>query len=170
MTVQLTHGTENIRRIQKLISGIRIAMLTTMADDGSLHSRPMATQESDFDGHLYFLTAAHSGKSAEIGHQHRVNLAYTDPASNRYISIAGYADITHDAEKTKELWNPTYQTWFPQGPDDAELAVLKVTVESAEYWDAPSGRMVYLIGFVQTITPSHAPHVSTNERLTLQSQ
>ena len=37
---------EAVKRIGELIKDIRIAMLTTVASDGSLHSRPMATQKT----------------------------------------------------------------------------------------------------------------------------
>ena len=49
---------EKIEKVRDLIKGIKIAMLTTVnPTDGSLHSRPMATQEAEFDGDLWFFTA-----------------------------------------------------------------------------------------------------------------
>ena len=41
-----TEPSKNVEKLAELIQGIRIAMLTTSDTDGSLHSRPMATQEA----------------------------------------------------------------------------------------------------------------------------
>src|SRR5919205_372923 len=41
---------ENIRKLGELIQDIRIAMLTTVDDDGTLRSRPMGTLKTPFDG------------------------------------------------------------------------------------------------------------------------
>ncbi|MES1211642.1 MAG: pyridoxamine 5'-phosphate oxidase family protein, partial [Acidobacteriota bacterium] len=38
---------EAIEQLYAKIKGIRIAMLTTVDEDGSLRSRPMATQETE---------------------------------------------------------------------------------------------------------------------------
>ena len=29
------------------------------------------------------------------------------------------------------------KAWFPKGEDDPEIALIRVTAEKAEYWDAP---------------------------------
>jgi hypothetical protein len=49
----------------------------------------------------------------------------------------------------EELWSPWFSTWFPQGLKEPNLALLKVSVETAEYWDAPSSTMVNLYGVVK---------------------
>jgi general stress protein 26 len=43
-------------KLGELIKGIRVAQLTTVEDDGSLRSRPMGTQDIEFDGTLWFFT------------------------------------------------------------------------------------------------------------------
>jgi general stress protein 26 len=48
-------GAEGLKKIADLIQDIRIAMLTTVAADGSFDSRPMATQKTEFDGQYGFL-------------------------------------------------------------------------------------------------------------------
>jgi general stress protein 26 len=57
---------ESIARIRELIKDIRVAMLTTIAQDGSLHSRPMMTQEAEFDGTLWSLTGQDTAKAGEV--------------------------------------------------------------------------------------------------------
>jgi general stress protein 26 len=132
---------EAIRKISDLIHGIRIAMLTTTGTDGSLHSRPMATQNSRFNGELWFLTGLHSGKVHEIRNDSEVALTYVDE-KHTFVSLSGRATVSTDRAKIEELWSPTYQAWFPEGKEDPEISVLRVDVDRAEYWDAPANAIV----------------------------
>lgn len=138
-----------IARLAKMIKGIRIAMMTTTGRDGILHSRPMATQQADFDGDLWFFTDSESGKVYEIDRENHVNINYADPGDNRYVSVSGRASVVRDREKVRELWSPIHKAWFPNGPDDPNLTLLKVGVDQAEYWDGPSSTMVQIIGFAK---------------------
>src|SRR5207253_1026725 len=128
----------DVQKLAKLIKGIKFAMLTTADTDGTLHSRPMATQETDFDGALWFFTYADSGKVHELQQDRAVNVSYADPSSNRYVSVSGTAQVVHDRAKAKELWSPAHKAWFPDGLEDPNLALLRIQVTKAEYWDGPS--------------------------------
>ena len=61
------------------IKDVRVAMLTTVEDDGSLRSRPMYTQQAEYSGELWFFTADDSEKVDEIRRERDVNLAYVEP-------------------------------------------------------------------------------------------
>ena len=156
-----------VMKLGKMIKGIKFAMLTTVLPDGSLRSRPMATQDTPFDGELYFLTKLDSAKSHEIDRDHQVNLAYGDPDSNRYVSVSGIAHCFKDRRKAEELWNPFYKAWFPQGLDDPSLAVLRVHVNYAEYWDSPSNMFVHVAGFIKATVTGQEYHPGDNQKLTL---
>jgi general stress protein 26 len=158
---------EKIQKLNKLLKGIRIAMLTTTETDGTLRSRPMATQQQDFDGQLWFFTGKSSHKVVEIGQDYHVNLAYADPSDNRYISISGTATITTDREKAKELWNPMLKAWFPKGLEDPDLALLCVTPSQAEYWDSPGSGVVHAIGFVKAILTGHRATPGDHAKMSL---
>ena len=140
---------EAIDRVRELIKDIQFAMFTTITEDGQLHSRPMATQQSDFDGDLWFLTSRGSHKIHELQQHQNVNVAYSDPDKDNYVSVAGRAELLRDRKKIEELWNPMHKAWFPQGKDDPDIELIRVHVESAEYWHAPEGRMVQVIGFAK---------------------
>jgi general stress protein 26 len=142
---------EHVQKLRELIKDVRVAMMTTAEPDGTLHSRPMATQETEFEGELWFFTSIQSAKVNEVRQNRHVNLSYADPDGNRYVSISGMAEIVRDRNKAQELWNPLHKAWFPKGLDDPELALMKVRVEKAEYWDSPSSSMVQLIGFARAI-------------------
>lgn len=158
---------DSVEKLRELIKDIKIAMLTTTEADGTLRSRPMGTQQTEFDGDLWFFTGKSSGKVAEIQHDQHVNVSYADPGDNRYVSVSGRAELIDDKAKEKELWNPFIKAWFPQGLDDPDLTLLKVKVESAEYWDAPSSTMVNLVGFAKAVLTGKRPNIGENEKLNL---
>lgn len=126
-------------KLWDIIRKIPVALLTT-DDDGTLRSRPMATCQSSFDGNLWFFTKTSSHKSIEIGKNYHVNVSYAVPEENNYVSISGLTEIVHDAEKQRELWNDDVAQWLGSGPEDEDIALLKVIVQQAEYWQAPSSR------------------------------
>jgi general stress protein 26 len=134
----------DVKKLNELVKGIRIAMMATVDTDGTVHSRPMATQESEFDGELWFFTSAKSHKVDELQQNHQIGLSYADPNEQRYVSVSGVAEVKRDRKKAEELWSPTFKTWFPQGLEDPDLALLKVTVSRAAYWDSQTGSMVQL--------------------------
>ncbi len=142
---------EEIKKLAELIKDVKIAMLSTVDEDGSLRSRPMATQQAEFDGDLWFFTDGRSPKIDEVQSEEHVNLSYASPEHSRYVSVSGTARLIRDRAKAKELWNPIYKAWFPGGLDDPNLALLKVSVQKAEYWDSPSGMVVQAIGFVKAL-------------------
>lgn len=132
---------EAIERIGELIKDIRIAMLTTITPEGRLHSRPMATQNTPFNGEVVFLTREDSGKVDEVEADAQVNLCYTD-AKSSFITLSGRATLSNDRALVAALWNPMYKAWFPEGESDPQIRVLRVNVEQAEYWDAPASALV----------------------------
>jgi general stress protein 26 len=146
----------SVARLNELIANIEIAMLTTIRADGTLHSCPMVTSAVDPNEILWFLSDTHTEKVEALRTERRVNVSYADPATERYVSVTGICQLVRDHEQTKALWNPPYTTWFPKGPDDPDLILLKVHVLEAEYWYAEESRMVSL-GFSKDKTARYAP-------------
>jgi general stress protein 26 len=131
---------QDIDHLQNLIRGIRIAMMTTVCKDGSLCSRPMATQEPQFDGGLWFFTKADSAKAGEIEEEGQVNLTYENPLESVFVSLSGRATLVQDRQQIENLWTEDLRAWFPEGLNDPQLAMLRVDVCRWAYWDArPSG-------------------------------
>ncbi|XID91452.1 pyridoxamine 5'-phosphate oxidase family protein [Paenibacillaceae bacterium WGS1546] len=123
---------EAIDKVRELIKGIDTAMLTTVSEEG-LVSRPMKTQEVEFDGNLWFLTKKDTGKFHELLRNRQVNVAY---AGKSFVSIRGKAELVENTEKLKEFWNPAYEELLETTYDDPNLVLIKVEAETAEYWDS----------------------------------
>lgn len=154
-------------KLGELIDSIDIAMLTTVTPEEDLHARPMATLRFDREaGHLWFFTSDDSPKVNDIYHDRRVGLTYAEPDDQRYVSVAGRAMIVEDATLAEEMWTPMAKIWFPQGPTDPRLVLLRVDVESAQYWDSPSSKMVALWGFAkQAVTGKPPRDLGDNEKV-----
>ena len=157
---------ESIDKIKELTEGIDFCMLTTL-DGGMLRSRPMSTQEFEFDGDLWFFTSDNTHKIDEIQKDNRVNVAYSKPEDNKYLSVSGKAEVVKDRAKIEELWSPVLKAWFPEGLDDPHLCLLKIPVEQAEYWDAPNSTIVQLFGMVKAIATGTEADYGENKKISL---
>ncbi|MBC8100044.1 MAG: pyridoxamine 5'-phosphate oxidase family protein [Armatimonadetes bacterium] len=156
---------EKIEKLRELIKGIDIAMLTTIDENGNLRSRPMGTQEVEFDGDLWFLTSVDTVKVSEIERENRVNVSYGG-GKDRYVSVSGTAVVLNDRAKIKELWSPIYKAYFPEGLDDPNLRLLKIEVQQAEYWHTPGGIVATIIAFAQAMAGKET-EMGENEKLQL---
>lgn len=163
-----TDRNEQINKLRELIKDIDIGMLTTVDIDGTLHSRPMSTNsEVEFDGDLWFFTYASSHKVFEVEQHHHVNVSFSDPHKQKYVSVSGTAQLVRDRNKIQQLWKPQLKAWFPQGVDEPDIGLIKVSVEKAEYWDAPSSFVAHTIALVKAIATGEKPNVGENEKVNL---
>ncbi len=154
--------------LNEKIKGIKIAMLTTLDKaSGTLRSRPMATlSEEKGSEDLWFLTQA-SAHKVEEADGYPVNLSYASPEENRYISVSGVAQLVQDRKKVEKSWKTEHAVWFPKGKEDPDLALLKVTAMSAEYWDGPANSMMQVFQAATSFATGH-PTMETHEKLDMQ--
>lgn len=145
-------------KVWDMIRDIKTAMLVTQSHDGRLCSRPMRAIQTDYNGELWFFTRADSSKVQEIQSNENVLLVYSEPDDQSYVNINGTADISHDRNRIKELWAEPMRTWFPQGPEDPQIALIRVIPDSAEYWDSPSSAFVYAYGYIKARLTGQAPN------------
>ncbi len=152
---------ESIETVADIIKDITIAMLVTVDSAGRLHSRPMGTQKTPFDGTLWFFTAADSETVSDIERDPHVNLAYASTGSESYLSVTGHAQVVDDRAAARELWNPILRAWF-DSPDDPNLRLIRVDVEHAEYWDTPGGKIASLFSLVKGAITGDGAHMNSD--------
>jgi general stress protein 26 len=155
---------EQTRKVADLIKDHRIAMLTTRDPFGTLVSRPMALQEVEFDGDLWFFAERGSRKVLHVGASPLVNV--TVSGSGSWVSLTGEASVSEDVAKKRELWNAGAAAWLPQGPDDDSVVLVHVDAQSAEYWDTP-GRVATVLSFAKAKVTGERYSGGDNERLDL---
>lgn len=132
----VTTRSKSIKQIAKMMRDLDFCMFTTKAEEGSLRSRPMSNNgEVEFDGDVWFFSAADSRKVAEIEADPLVELSYSDTEHFLFISMSGEAAIVHDLEKKRELWIEDLERWFEDGPESEDVVLIKVTPSVVAYWN-----------------------------------
>ena len=168
MTAPKQTRENDLEKLRELVKDIDFCMLTTIDEGGDLHSRPMSSNgDIDADGDIWFFTSASSHKVSEINQLPKVNVSFADPENQRYISVSGTAQLVRDRAKIDELWRPEFKIWFPEGKDDPEVALLRVSLEKAEYWDSPSSTIGYALSFVSSLVTGKQPDLGENRKVNL---
>lgn len=163
-----------------LIKAVRVAMLTTFPASSAspshahahtqMHTRPMYTQKvappdadspNRFTGELWFMTDDQSPKVREIQDDEHVLITYADQGQNTYVVVKGRASVERNPAKAQDLWNIHAKGWWPGGPDDPRLVLLRVAVDSAEYWHGPSNTS-YMLNLLKAVV--------TGSRVRIQSE
>ncbi len=155
--METKHGHDARQKVWDMIKDIKVTLMATHDVEGALHARPMVARQEDFDGTLWFFSRADSRKIQEITHNPTILLNYSDPEHQNYVAITGTADIVRDREIIKDLWSEGMRTWFPDGAEDPNLVAIRVSAESAEYWDSPSSALVYAYGYVKARLTGESP-------------
>jgi general stress protein 26 len=156
---------EQTAKVASLMKDIRFAMFTTIDGGGRYFSRPMANQKVEFDGDLWYFSARDARKVAQLVAHPQVSV--TMSSNDAWVSLNGTAEVVSDRAKIHELWNPVVGAWFPEGPDDENIVLLKVNGQSAEYWDSPGGRVATLISLAKAKVTGQPYDGGENERVDL---
>jgi general stress protein 26 len=162
------YANEQSAELADKIKSVRFVMLTTIDDTGQLISRPMTTQDMDADGSLWFYTSINSDLWENIVNHPEVNLAYSEPAEHLYVSVSGQAERVVDRAEIRARWNPGVQAWYPNGPDDEHVALLRVVPHTAEYWDSSGNAMVQMFRMAKAVLTGTRAEGGEHGRVTLQ--
>jgi general stress protein 26 len=156
-----------VEKIREIAKDANICMFVTNLSKAPLAGRPMATQEVDDEGSIWFMSDRNSDKDRDIAKDDRVQLFYSNTGNYEYLSIYGRAEIVNNRSKIEELWTQMAKTWFKEGKDDPNISLIKVTPEDAYYWDTKNNKMVSLIKFAMGaigITPKDDGGIEGNLR------
>jgi general stress protein 26 len=155
---------ENHKKLNDLIKGIEMAMFTTIGTDGTLASRPMANQDVEFDGDIWFFTLVNTHKVDDLKSNPNVNVSYSN--SKNFVSVTGRAELVLARSKIDEYWTDALKVWFPDGKDDPNLALIKIEAKRAEYWTSPNA-VVSAIEFVRAFVTNDEYQAGENEKIQL---
>ena len=142
-THQDLSSTDAVEKIKALVKKASTCFFCTLVSSSApIQARPMAVQQVDDAGNLWFLSSDDSHKNQEIIADHAVTLLFQGSAHSDFLQINGTASISRDRAKIKELWEPVIKTWFTGGIDDPRITVIKVTPDDGYYWDTKHGNAV----------------------------
>ncbi len=128
-------GREAIPEIAALIKKIDLCLFTTSGDDGQLHTRPMSNNgQVEWEGSSWFFAPSDGRLVAELQVDPQAVAGYRAGDAYDFISISGRATIETDAELKKQYWLPELERWFPNGPGDPNVALIRLDAEHADWW------------------------------------
>ena len=158
----------DFQKLREMIKDIDFCMLTTVDENNDLHGRPMSlNSEVDQEGNLWFFTSSESHKVSELTRTPKCNVSFSDPDNSRFVSITGKAELVQERGKIEELWKPELKAWFPEGTDQPDLALLRIGIEKAEYWDSPSSKVAQVVSFVSALVKGESAGWGENKKLDL---
>lgn len=149
---------DNLRSLAEAIEEIKVCMVTTSDQGGNMCSRPMYVQELDEEGSLWFFTLNDSHLMEDVRRVPTVNVTFSDPEKNTYISATAVAYEAFERSKMEDLWSSSLESWFPQGLDTDKLTLLKLDMQEAEMWDSPRSSAFKVQGLMKLmIGEEHKP-------------
>ena len=133
----------SLAEVRKLVAEFDTVMLVTVTPEGHLRARAMATQDLDalHDCDLWLVTSEDSPKVAELDADPRACVTGYRPSDRAYFSISAEVVRSRDRAEIERLWKPDWKIWFPDGPGDPQITLLKLTVLRAEYWEQKSSKL-----------------------------
>jgi general stress protein 26 len=148
-----------------ILKGFSTAMLVTAGAEGRLKCRPMHIASiEEGAGQVWFLTGAEGGLADEVRGDGAVLLVLQNDNS-AYLSLGGTARVVNDKAKVKELWKEPYKVWFPGGPEDPQIALVAVELETAEYWDNRGmNKLEYLFEAAKAYIKHETPDLSDTDQ------
>ncbi|HEV7816414.1 MAG TPA: pyridoxamine 5'-phosphate oxidase family protein [Janthinobacterium sp.] len=139
------------------IKHIAFGMFTTSDAARVLTSRPLTQQQVDEEGQMWFFTSDEAEFTRHLQEYSQVNIGFSDIGNSVYVSVTGWAELIRDRKKAEELWNPMVKAWLPGGLDDSHLVLIKVKMQSAEYWDTHSSKMTQLFAIAKAAFTGERP-------------
>ncbi len=136
-------GAQKIKELAEI--GKSCLFCTNMKTGKAFATRPMAVQEVDSHGNLWFLSADDSHKNNELSADNHVQVLFQGSSYSDFLSVYGKAVVTKNKKKIKELWKPIMKDWFTEGIDDPRITVIKVEPIEGYYWDTKHNMVVGLV-------------------------
>ena len=156
------HAQAHAAALSEKIGSMRFAMFTTRDQNGHLVSQPMTNQQVDSEGALWFYTRSTTELWDNIAHQPEVNISFADPDNSTWVSVSGHAERVVDRAQIHALWNAMVQAWFPAGPEDEHVVLVRVLPHAAEYWDANDSKMVRMFAMAKAAVTGNTPDMDAD--------
>ena len=162
----MTDNTKATEELWDILKDSRTCMVTT-EDNGVLRARPMAPTLDDETRQIHFLTKRTAAKVEELHHERNVCLTFCDNDDITFASVSGRGTVTTNRELIDKLWSPMAGMWFDGDKDTADVAVISVNPEQAEYWTNDDGKIKTAWEFGKGYLTGSKPDIGENEKVSL---
>ena len=147
--------------VYDLIKDYDIGMMTNINEGGKLVSHPMTRQGEMKDDAIWFFSKRDSEKVRELEKNNSVNISFT---GDDYISVSGDVEVVDDVMMKKELWSKGLEAFYDCGPESEEIILLKVNIDSLEYWTSDN-IVKNAFEFAKGILTDEKPDLGENDAL-----
>ena len=120
---------------RETMAKVRDCWLATPAADGGINARvvvPLPGVPGEDDWTIWFGTRSSSRKAQEIRRAGRLTLGYQHHPDRAYVSLQGRATLVEDRSTIRDLWREEFRPFFPQGPEQSEIAFVRIDVDRIE--------------------------------------
>ena len=151
-TIENLNKEEGIIKLKKIVEDIKFCFFQTNTKHDTINpSTIMTAQTVDQDGNIWFFSGIDSERNSEIKTNKKVQLYFSCPEKNSYLSVNAHASIVLDKSKISELWNPLLKIWFKDGIEDNNISLIKVATKTANYWDSENGKMISFFKMISAV-------------------
>jgi general stress protein 26 len=157
---------EDVARAWEMMEKLSTAMVVSRDGEG-MHSRPLAGIVRRDEGKVYFISTSDSPQIDAIAAGSPLMLNFSNGTS-QFLAAEADALVSTDRALIKALWNPGAQSFWPEGPETADVTVIAATPTSAEYWDGPSG-VVAVAKIAFALATGSRPDMGENRTVSMQS-
>lgn len=156
---------EAIEKIKSMAGDGNIVMFCCNLGEQPFDATPMSTQSVEADGTIWFFSAKNSDRNTHLKQDGGTQLLYGNRGDSDYLSIYGTSEVMYDQQKAEELWSPFVKVWFPEGPTDPNLSLIKFTPKEGYYWDTKNGKMVSLAKMLASMVTGNTMDDSVEGKL-----
>jgi general stress protein 26 len=156
---------QQLNRVWDIVEKVGVCMMTTRFE-GGLRARPLEARPDRERGLIQFVVDLRAAKDDEVEAAPEVCLTFIHNKEKAYLSITGQAEVLDDAAQARAIWKKTDDAWW-SGPDDPNVRVLRVTVQTAELWDGPASADVARYEFAKARATGTKPNLGENRKVTV---
>lgn len=148
----------------QLVNDINICMAVSYRD-GKFISQPLRGYGDREQNKIYFITRV----AANIRQHYptEMSLSYISNATPACMSISGRAYLSENKQKLESVWDNHAKVWFPEGPDNHEIALLEFTPVEATYWNVEDNMASIFWEFAKAQVTKNPPDVGEKVRIEL---
>jgi general stress protein 26 len=129
-----TFADTDLEAVAQRLRDLDICILTTRSEDG-LGARPMSNNgQVEWDGDTWFFARRDSAKIREIEADPAVTLGYVATERGTWVAIEADAEIVDDEDEKQERWFEDLRQWFPGGPEDPEVVLIRARANRVRAW------------------------------------
>jgi general stress protein 26 len=157
---------DNVNRVWDIIENVGVCMLTTQSA-GRLRARPIEVRPDRKANLIFVVTDIHSAKQDEIEATPDAGLVFIDANAKAYLSITARARVMRDVSKLEQVWRTADAVWWPGGPTDPDVCLLRIEPLTAELWDGPASTAVAVFEFAKAWVTGEEPNLGENRKATV---